>query len=206
MMSAGSKLEAALVANAVKLSKNAAAILPATWNLVQVEFAATNFSTLSAAAAPSMHKFLQHSSSLPAQRAGPFVGTEPDQAIQSEVPKAAISHSLPDNCLTEHTQGSLDLARTSHTATNASEVQHAREGSDSAHCLEELDTLADVDVNQQCQMLRGFEQRQALSRQKATNPSGLKRTHTGHIQQAGKLSKLVHDSGQRTITSLFRKG
>lgn len=205
-MSAGSKLEAALVANAVKLSKNAAAVLPATWNLVQVEFAATNFSTLSAAAAPSMHKFLQPSSSLPAQRAGPLVGTEPDRVIQSEVPKAAISHSLPDNCLTEHTQGSLDLARNSHTATNASEVQHARESSDSTHCLEELDTLADVDVNQQCQMLRGFEQRQALSRQKATNPSGLKRTHTGHIKQAGKLSKLVHDSGQRTITSLFRKG
>lgn len=56
---AGSKLEAALIANAVKLSKNAAAGLPETWALVQVEFAATNFSSFSAAAAPSIHKFLQ---------------------------------------------------------------------------------------------------------------------------------------------------
>lgn len=205
-MSAGSKLEAALVANAVKLSKNAAAILPATWNLVQVEFAATNFSTLSAAAAPSMHKFLQHSASLPAQPAGPLLGTESDQMLQSEMSKAAIPHRFPDTCLTEHTKGNLDLASTSEPAGNAHEVQHARECSDSADCCMEVVTLADVDVNQQCRMLREFEERQALSRQKATNQAGLKRTHTGHIKQAGKTSKLVHDTGQRTITSLFKKG
>lgn len=206
-MSAGSKLEAALVANAVKLSQNAAAILPATWNLVQVEFAATNFSTLSAAAAPSMHKFLQHSTSLPVQSAMPLLGPEPDKEIESEIPKAAIPHSLPDKCLTEHSKGNLDVARTSEAAANANEVQHVRTRSDSADCLIEPITLADVDVNQQCQMLREFEERQALqSRQKATNQSGLKRTHTGHIKQAGKTSKLVHDTGQRTITSLFRKG
>ena len=212
-MSAGSKLEAALVANAVKLSKNAAGILPATWNLVQVEFAATNFSTLSAATAPSIHKFLHHPASLSAQPAGPLVGTQPDQVLHTDSPKAGLPNKLPQTFLSQHSTGNLDLASTSETAAghqksiSACEVQHARECSDDAACLVEPFAFAGVDIGQQRQMLKEFQVRQALSRRNVSNQSGLKRTQTGQVtKQAGKQSKLVHDTGQRTITSLFRKG
>ena len=210
-MSAGSKLEAALIANAVRLSKNAAAILPATWNLVQVEFAAANFSTLSAAAAPSIYKFLHHPASLSAQTTGPLVGTEPEH--QRGSPKASLLQRLPDTSLTQHITGNLSLASTSEMAADhpksidANELQHARKCSDGAGCFVEPVAFADVNIGQQRQMLREFEVRQALSRQKASNQSGLKRAITGlETKQAVKQSKLVHDTGQQTITSLFRKG
>lgn len=213
VVSAGSNLESALVANAIKLSKTAAAILPATWNLVQVEFAATTFSTLSAAAAPSIHRFLHHPASLPAQPAGPLVGTEPGKVLQTDSPKTRIPHRLPDTFLSQHSTGNLDVASTSEAAadhqrsSNASEIQHARECSDGAGCLVGPVAFADVDIDQQRQMLKDFEVRQALSRRNASNQCGLKRTHTGQeTKQVGKQSKLVHDTGQRTLTSLFRKG
>lgn len=213
VMSAGSKLEAALVANSVKLSKNAAGILPATWNLVQVEFAATNFSTLSAATAPSIHKFLHHPASLLAQPAGPLVNTEPDQLLHTISSKGGIPNRLPDqSSLSQHYTGSVDLASTSETAAGhqqsigACELQHARKCSDNADCFVEPVAFADVDIGQQRQMLREFQIRQALSRRNVSNQLGLKRTHTGQeTKQAGKKSKLVHDTGQRTITSLFRQ-
>lgn len=212
-MSAGSKLEAALVANAVKLSKNAAAILPATWNLVQVEFAATNFSTFSAAAAPSIHKFLHRPASLPAQPAGSLVGIEPDQVLHAESPKAFVSSRLPGTSVAQHSTGYSDLASTAETAadqqnsTDASEIQQTRKCSDSADCLVKPIAFADVDIGQQHQMLREFEIRRALSRQNASSQLGLKRTLTGlETKQAGKQTKLMHDTGQRTITSLFKRG
>ena len=208
-MSAGSKLEAALVANAVKLSKSAAASLPITWNLVQVEFAATNFSTFSAAAAPSIHKFLHQSTSLAAQ---PQVGKDPNEAVQLDSPETAVLQNMPDTVLTEQSKDGLDLVSNSETAAEhqmsacASELQHARTCSDSADCLLEPVAFADVDIGQQRQMLREFEVRQ-LSKHHASNQSRAKRTNTGQdMKQAGKQSKLVHDTGQRTITSLFRKG
>lgn len=206
MMSTGSKLEAALVANAVKLSKNAAAGLPATWNLVQVEFAATNFSTLSAATAPSIHRFLHQCSSLPAQPAQPLTGVEPNQALLTDIRKSAILQVEPDKVYPQHSTGNMCSASTSATAV-AHQVSagagNDTERSESADCLLEPVAFADVDVEQQRQMLRAFEVSKALS----TRQLGSKRTHTGRdTKQAVKLSKLVHDTGQRTITSLFRQG
>ncbi|KAL3138105.1 hypothetical protein ABBQ38_005335 [Trebouxia sp. C0009 RCD-2024] len=206
MSSAGSKLEAALVANAVKLSKNAAAGLPATWNLVQVEFAATNFSTLSAAAAPSIHRFLHQSTSLPAQPAQPLTGTEPNQAVLTDIRKSALPQVEPDKVYPQHSTGNTCSASTSAIAAAhraSADANNDRERSESADCLLEPVAFADVDVEQQRQMLRAFEVQKTLS----THQLGAKRTHTGQdMKQAVKLRKLVHGTGQRTITSLFRQG
>ena len=213
-MNAGSKLEAALVANAIKLSKNAAASLPHVWNLVQVEFAATNFSTFSAAAAPSMHRFLRQSAGLHAQ---------PEQLsanMRVHLPRvadganaAAVSASAPRNKM--RVSHSTELCSRGHARASAMaclaadytlEHQQARMQTDNAGCPAEPAAFADVDIEQQRQMLRDIAVRQALSRQQPSNQAGLKRTHTGQgSKQAGKQSKLVHDTGQRTITSLFRK-
>ena len=109
--SAGSKLEAALIANAVKLSKNAAAGLPETWALVQVEFAATNFSSFSAAAAPSIHKFLQqatkNSSSLEQSQAS----TRPPDIASTA---AAAVKSITTHRHPQAGARSADLASTKH--------------------------------------------------------------------------------------------
>lgn len=204
MVFAGSKLEAALLANAVKLSKNAAASLPATWNLVQVEFAATNFSTLSAAAAPSIHRFLQHSTSLPAQPALALIGIDSTEGILTDGPKPAEAQVMPATSIS-HPFTNSQSATTSGTAAAHQEsacAGDARDGSDGTGCLVEPAAFADVDVGQQRQMLRDFEVRKSLSR----HHSGQKRTQTGQdTKQAVKQSKLVHDTGQRTITSLFGK-
>ena len=206
LMSAGSKLEAALVANAIKLSKNAAAGLPANWNLVQVEFAATNFSTLSAAAAPSIHRFLHQPTSLPAQPAQSLTGVDHNQAVLTDIPKSAVPQVLPGKVAPQHFTGDACPASTSETAA-AHQVSacanNDRDCSDGAHCQVEPAAFADVDVRQQRQMLRAFEVQKALS----THQLAAKRKHTGQdTKQAVKVSKLVHDTGQRTITSLFRKG
>ena len=201
-MSAGSKLEVALVANAIKLSQNAASSLPATWNLVQVEFAATNFSRLSAASAPSIHKFLHHPVSL--------VVSNNDQAAQSGRDKSYSARKGPSSGdfarpSEQHCSAATasDVATEREAATAASKLQCARTGAD---CLTETMPLVDVDIDQQRQMLRDIEVRQALSRQPTSNQSGAKRMHTGQgSKQLGKQSKLVHDTGQQTIMSLFTK-
>ncbi|KAK9831624.1 hypothetical protein WJX74_003145 [Apatococcus lobatus] len=53
----GTKLEAAMLANAEGLCQAIAATLPAAWNLVELSYAATNFGSYAAAASPSIASF-----------------------------------------------------------------------------------------------------------------------------------------------------
>ena len=172
---------------------------------MQVEFAATNFSTFSAASAPSIHKFLHHPVSQ--------VVSNNDQAPQSDSDKAVPAQK----CISSRDLSKLSNQTCSDTGVSvvatdpealaaASRLQHARDCFDSADCLAEPVPLADIDIDQQRQMLRDIQVRQALSRQQVSNQSGAKRTHSGQgLKQSGKQSKLVHDPGQQSITSLFTK-
>ena len=53
----GTKLEAAMLANAEGLCQAITATLPASWNLVELSYAATNFGSYAAAASPSIATF-----------------------------------------------------------------------------------------------------------------------------------------------------
>ena len=136
-----------------------------------------------------------------------------DQAPQSDSDKAVPAQK----CISSRDLSKLSNQTCSDTGVSvvatdpealaaASRLQHARDCFDSADCLAEPVPLADIDIDQQRQMLRDIQVRQALSRQQVSNQSGAKRTHSGQgLKQSGKQSKLVHDTGQQSITSLFTK-
>ncbi len=227
-MSVGSKLEAALVANAVKLSKGAAAGLPETWNLVQVEMAATNFSSYAAAAAPSIHKFLQHSKSRPSPSAGQHIPAQAEDRQQS-----------PAACVTDGTVDTANCLARQQSVVQSSEAPRQRESvlqaSQQLQYEAERDSMADelgqvaarqcndvggqlqdsgsfmyhgVDIEQQRQMLKEIELRHSSARQRSLSQVGMKRTHANQQSKPGvKQSKSEHTTGpgQRTITSLFGK-
>ncbi len=225
-MSVGSKLEAALVANAIKLSKGAAAGLPETWNLVQVEMAATNFSSYAAAAAPSIHKFLQHSKSRPSPSAGQHIPAQAEYRHWS--PAACVTDGKvdPANCLVRQRSvvQSSEAPRQREPALQASQqLQHAaeqdfmadkigqvaaRQCSDVDGQLQDSSMCHGVDIEQQRQMLREIELRHSSARQRSLSQVGMKRTHANQQSKLGvKQSKSEHTTGpgQRTITSLFGK-
>lgn len=221
--SVGSKLEAALVANAVKLSKGAAAGLPETWNLVQVEMAATNFSSYAAAAAPSIHKFLQHSKSRLSVSAGRHTQADEQQETAACATNVTVDTA---NCL-ERQQSvvqSSEAQRQKESLLQASQqLQHeaeqdsladeigqvaARQCSDVGGHLQDSSMYHGVDIEQQRQMLREIELRHSLARQRNLSQVGMKRTHANQQSKLGvKQSKSEHTTGpgQRTITSLFGK-
>lgn len=226
-MSVGSKLEAALVANAVKLSKGAAAGLPETWNLVQVEMAATNFSSYAAAAAPSIHKFLQHSKSRPSPSAGQHIPAQAEDRQQS--PAACVTDGTADTakCLARQQSvvQSSEAPKQRESGLQASQqLQHeaerdcmadkisqvaARQCSDVDGHLQDSSMYHGVDIEQQRQMLREIELRHNSARQRSLSQVGMKRPHANQQSKLGvKQSKSEHTTGpgQRTITSLFGKG
>jgi len=227
-MSVGSKLEAALVANAVKLSKGAAAGLPETWNLVQVEMAATNFSSYAAAAAPSIHKFLQHSKSCPSPSAGQHIHTQAEEQQQS--PAACVTDETVDTakCLERQqsvvqsseaprqrrmlvSQASQQLQYEAERDSMADDIGQvaARQCSDVDGHLQDSSMYHGVDIEQQRQMLREIELRHNSARQRSLSQVGMKRPHANQQSKLGvKQSKSEHTTGpgQRTITSLFGKG
>ncbi|DBA78854.1 TPA: hypothetical protein ACH3X1_008741 [Trebouxia sp. C0004] len=222
----GSKLEAALVANAVKLSKGAAAGLPETWNLVQVEMTATNFSSYAAAAAPSIHKFLQHSTSRPLPSAGQHIHTQADEQQQS--PAACVTDETVDTarCLERQqsvTQSSEALRQRESWLQAPQQLQYEAERdcmadevgqiaaiqcSDVGGHLQDSSMYHGVDIEQQRQMLREIELWHSSARQRNLSQLGMKRTHANQQSKLGvKQSKSEHTTGpgQQTITSLFGK-
>lgn len=223
---AGTKLEAALVANAVQLSKNAAAGLPETWNLVQVEMAATNFSSFSAAAAPSIHKFLQQPQSTVSLKAARQSHTDTDEqqaaACQVVTTASGLAQSSEQNQQLSkqsveamvHKQALLQPME-SHQDTAEQDVlamevgrQGARQCYNDREGLQSSAMYDDVDIEQQRQMLREIELRHSSTRQQRSSQIGMKRTHTGQHSKVGvKQSKSEHTTGpgQQTITSLFGK-
>ena len=223
---AGTKLEAALVANAVQLSKSAAAGLPETWNLVQVEMAATNFSSYSAAAAPSIHKFLQQPQTTVSMQAGQHLHTDTDEqqaaARQAATTASGLSQSSKQTQQLSkqsveakvHKQALLQPLElhqdTAEQDVLAAEVgcQGARQCSDDGEGMQSSAMYDDVDIEQQRQMLREIELRHSSTRQQRSSQIGMKRTHTGqHSKMGVKQSKSEHTTGpgQQTITSLFGK-
>lgn len=219
----GSKLEAALVANAVKLSKGAAAGLPETWNLVQVEMAATNFSSYAAAAAPSMHKFLQHTKPCPSPSAGHNIHTQADE--QQQGPAACIADVVVDAAKCWERQQSLvqasEAPRQGEPVLQASQQLQLQADRDSLadeigqvaarQCsghLQDSSMYHGIDIEQQRQMLREIELRHSSARQRNVSQVGMKRTHANQQSKLGvKQSKSEHTTGpgQQTITSLFGK-
>lgn len=222
----GSKLEAALVANAVKLSRGAAAGLPETWNLVQVEMAATNFSSYAAASAPSIHKFLQHSKARTSPSAGRHTPAQTEDQQQS--PAACVTDGTVNTakCLAGQQsvvqsseaprqrasglQASQQLQYEAERDSMADEIGHiaARQCSDVGGHLQDSSMYHDVDIEQQRQMLKEIELRHSSARQRSLSQVGMKRTHANQQSKLGvKQSKSEHTTGpgQRTITSLFGK-
>ena len=222
-MCVGSKLEAALVANAVKLSRGAAAGLPETWNLVQVEMAATNFSSYAAASAPSIHKFLQHSKARTSPSAGQHIPAQTEQS-----PAACVTDGAVDTakCLAGQQsvvqsseaprqrasglQASQQLQYEAERDSMADETGQivARQCSDVGGHLQDSSMYHGVDIEQQRQMLKEIELRHSSVRQRSLSQVGMKRTHANQQSKLGvKQSKSEHTTGpgQRTITSLFGK-
>lgn len=214
------------MANAVKLSKGAAAGLPETWNLVQVEVAATNFSSYAAAAAPSIHKFLQHSKSRPSSSAGQHIHTQAEE--QQQNPAACVTDDTvhPANCLQRQqsvVQSSEAPRQRQSVSQESQQLQHeaerdwmadkigqvaARQCNDVGGQLQDASIYHGVDIEQQRQMLREIELRHSSARQRSISQVGMKRTHANQPSKVGvKQSKSEHTTGpgQRTITSLFGK-
>lgn len=217
----GSKLEVALTANAIKLSKNAAAGLPETWNLVQVELAATNFSSFSAAAAPSMHKFLSQTSkgasystsrqqpSAPSKHHDAIHIRSQDVAAESDIFNSSEQAVAPSEEGVVHISGKAQEVPDQLTASAATGAESARQCFDSHGCFQESSGYLGVDIEQQRQMLRDIEARRIMLRQQGSSQLGTKRTRTAQQAKLGvKQSKLEHNNkqGQQTITSLFGKG
>lgn len=184
-----------MLANAVKLSKVAAAGLPADWNLVQVEMAATNFSAFSAAAAPSIHKFLQPAldRSLPAN-----VATAP--SVASHVSQEAVGAEQAEVC-------SLTQAPAPNKAVAVREQEGAEllEGTSAqllASKAANLTQFSEAEIRQQQEMFRELELRrlQRLTKQNPQRKQGVKRTQNN--DDSVRHSK-VRQHGQRTISGLF---
>lgn len=207
-MCAGTQLLAALLANAVKLSKAAAATLPPDWNVVQVEMAATNFSALSAAAAPSIHRFLQQSVPHVAQTA---VGDascfgQPDvhaaelcetncKARQKGQIMAASSASRP--------QGTLQPVAESTSMLPVYEPPQQHAGNEVANASDtDLTAFSAADIRQQQQLFEQLEAQKRASVRQPVHAAGSKRTNPNQsLLPAGKAAKV----GQRTIKSIFSK-
>ena len=210
----GSQLEAALLANAIKLSKVAAASLPADWNLVQVEMAATNFSALSAAATPSIHKFLQPpTQGLPVTK---------QTAVDTGQTGAAVSvphHAVVQTC--------KEITATGETATTSAEAhQDTVHGSVQHHCSSSHESkqqamgeakavnsdqaanntdvalFSEADIQQQQRLFREHEARQRMALRQSAPNAGNKRMRTNqHAVSSVKTSR----TGQQTISGIFKK-
>ena len=205
--SSGSQLQAALLANAMKLSKVAAASLPADWNLVQVEMAATNFSALSAAAAPSIHRFLQ----MPMQKG---VETTPQQTSNTggTATGSPIHEALPqqscrvnevrNGAMTDAAPKGQGRVQSLPAQTTSPVVQQAEvEGMHQTAIETDLTAFSRSEIQQQQQMFREHETRQRMHlRQSSAPQAGSKRTHDSQNVPI-KSSK----SGQQTILGIFSK-
>lgn len=216
---AGSKLEAALLANAIKLSKNAAAGLPETWALVQVEFAATNFASFSAAAGPSIHKFLHQATKQavasmqdqPSFKDVEALAADAQVSLVAQGQSAAADPLPAESQHLRHISSSTDMQTSSEARPSAAAMHGSAlpaEGRVDEGCSPSPG-CSKVDVEQQRQLLRDIQVRNSLARTEGSSHLGLKRTRLATQHKPGaKHSKSEHTTGpgQRTITSLFAKG
>lgn len=205
--SSGSQLQAALLANAMKLSKVAAASLPADWNLVQVEMAATNFSALSAAAAPSIRRFLQ----MPMQKGLETTPQQPNNTGGSAT-GPPIHEALPQQSCNEHEVQNAAMTNAapkgqgrvqSLTAQTISPVvqQAEVEGMHQTAIETDLTAFSRAEIQQQQQMFREHEARQRMNlRQSSAYQAGSKRTHDSQ-----NVPIMSSKSGQQTILGIFSK-
>ena len=205
--SSGSQLQAALLANAMKLSKVAAASLPADWNLVQVELAATNFSALSAAAAPSIHRFLQ----IPMQKGlettpqqpNDTGGTETGSPIHKALPRQSCNiHEVRNGAMTDAAPKGQGRVHSLPAQATSPVVQQAEvEGMHQTAGKTDLAAFSQAEIQQQQQMFREHEARQRASLRQLSAPQASNKRTRDSQNVPIKSSK----SGQQTILGIFSK-